>query len=278
MKSLKEYIFELKDETYLKLANRRRKQNKDISDIIEHSYKIFTKDFIKELTSFDWFKYVVKQNGDKDYEKVLILTFDEIMHRSNKANKELQDKMQDDLTNLCKKYNSFIHGLKFCLNYGSEDPTVEIYIFDRRQYLKNINENTLLYHLTYKQEFIDGILKEGIKPAESNQFHDYTYKCVFAFKDKKFINKYKKYFSYKHYFIVEFKAGDNIYFNDWMLNKDFLNELAYKNHKSVNELSDKQKENASGAIFTLSKIDKSQIVSITEIDKGKQNIIYETNS
>lgn len=268
MKSIKEYIFELSDDKYLKLAKRKKQQNKDISDILLHANNIISKKFIDELILFDWYKYV---NECKTYDVAIVLYFDNIMHDSNKDNAELRKQMHEDLIELCKKYNTFVHGIRFNTYYFDEKPTVEIYIFDRKNDL-NIKKDQKLYHVTNLTN-IQKIIGEGLKINTSNHFSSgYTYKSLFAFKSKKFVNYYvKNYLSEKEYCLIEFEAGDNIYFNDWVLNKDLMREYSYKNSEyDIKKLE----KNASDSIFTLEDIDKNQILTVTKIKGNKKEVIY----
>ena len=273
MKSLIQYIYELKDETYLNLARKRKEQNKDVSNIISHSKNKIYGDFIKELTSTDWYKSYVKKI---EYNELSIrLVLDESMREnSSKEYEKYKDDrkaMYDTLKKLAKKYGRLIHGYKFDNIYANEEPAIIFYMLDRNDYLKDINSDTILYHVTSDLDKANNIIKNGIIPHDPH-FATYTYNCVFAFKSKKFIELYrKKYLQLKKYYIIEFKAGNNIYFNDWMLNKDLLNELRWK---SPGYDLERLKKQSSESIFTLSNINKDQIVSIIEVDGKNKKTIY----
>ena len=269
MKSFKEYIFELSDDKYLKLAKGRKQQNKDISNILLHAYNIINKKFIDELKSFEWYKYVNKCNAGNI---CITLYFDNIMYDKNEDNNdELRKQMHNDIIELCKKYNTFVHGVRFNTHYSNEDPNVEIYIFDRKKHL-DIKKDQKLYHITTFDN-AKKIIDEGIKTNINNNYSSsYTYKSVFAFKTKKFINYYiRNYIGYKEYCLIEFEAGDNIYFNDWVLNIDLKKEYSWKYREYDQE---KIEKNGSDSIFTLEDIDKNQILTIIKIKGNKKEIIY----
>lgn len=273
MKSLIRYIYELKDETYLNLARKRKEQNKDISNILSHANNRIYGDFLKELTSTDWYKLYVKNIEYKDSSIRLVL--DEAMREnSSKEYEKYEDDrmaMYDILKKLAKKYGRLIHGCKFDNIYANEEPAVIFYMLDRKDYLKDINNDTILYHVTSNLDKANNIIKNGIIPQDP-QFYTYTYNCVFAFKSTKFIELFrKKYLHVKKYYIIEFKAGNNIYFYDWMLNKDLLDELRWK---SPGYDIERLKKRSSEAIFTLSNINKDQIVSVIEVDGKNKNTIY----
>ena len=274
MKSLSNYVFELKDETYFKLAKKRKEQGKDISDIISHANGRIFDDFINELTSRSWYKEYVK-NAEYSKESVIIkLVFDGCMHdtKGSSTFKEERNNMRTSLISLSKKYGRLVHGVRFLTYYANEEPHALIYLLNRKEYLKDIDKNTLLYHITTDIDIVNKIIDNGIIPVENKKYNDYTYNCVFAFKSKKFIDLYrKKYLNVKKYYIIEFEAGDNIYFPDWMLNMDLIRDLQFKTLRYDDEIT----KRASQSIFTLSKIDKEQIVSITEVSGKNKNIIYE---
>jgi len=253
MKSLSQYIFELSDETYLNLANKRKLQNKDISNILSHAYNMLSKSFFDDLLSYDWMKYV-KNIPKEPKEYYIQLIFDDIMrsHYGGEKEQKIRNQIYDDLIALGKKYNRFIHGFVFSTKYSNEEPYVAIYIFDRKKYLKNIKSTSKLYHVTSSEQTIKKILSEGLTPQEANmEMYDYTYKCVFAFRSKSSARYYATKYLPNEYYLIEFEAGDNIYFNDKKMNNDEWNY----------DLD---------AVFTLSKIDKQNIISIVKIKNKKQ--------
>ncbi len=274
MKRLIDYICELRDETYFKVARKRNEQGKDISDIISHANERITKDFIKELTSSDWYKTYVKKIEYSDDSSTIKLLLSEQMRDEYGADPKYENERQemyDNLKTLARKYGRLIHGLRFMNCYANEEPTILFYLLDRKKYLKDINKDTILYHVTSKLENANKIIENGIIVSQPI-FTTYTYKCVFAFKSKRFIDMFsKKFLKKKQYYVIEFKAGDNIYFDDWMLNSELITELQYK---SPGGNMDSIRKRASQAIFTLSNIDKEQIVSVTEINGKNNNVIY----
>lgn len=271
MKSLKDYIFELKDETYLNLAKARKKQGRDISDILSHARNRLIKDFFEDINKFSWSKYITNV---KEGRSMLIITFTNEMHWNRTNNKSLVGEMQDDLSMTCKKYGRIIHGVRFCNHYNNEDANVEIFLLDRKNNIKEIKEDTILYHITNGDEIINKILKEGLVPQKANNYNNsYTYNCVFAFRDMKHLNRYRiDYLSKEHkknYYIIEFKAGDNIYFNDDVLNFDFA-----KCFGSPYASWEERLENEKSSVYTFDSIDVSQITKVTKVQGKEKTVIY----
>lgn len=253
MKSLKEFIFELKDETYLAAAAKRLKQGKNINDLIQHTHNKVVKDFMKRLSGFDWFeentipeKCTVTDNG-------VSITFTDKLHMpSSNYDKKLLDTVENDVINLCKEFGKLVHSVRFYVQYSNEDPSMFITFLDRKNTV-NVKENDIMYHVTKNKNAIDGIIKNGLKPQEGNNFsNSYTYKCVFALSKKSGIKDYLKMINTKAtgYYVISFEAGDNIYFNDKIQNNAFSwNGSSSKNYFGI-------------ACFTLTDVSPKQIVSI----------------
>lgn len=257
MKSLSQYIFELNDSTYLKLAKARKAQGKDISNIISHARNIAVKKLLDEMRSYDWFEHIINLEVG---ERAVDIIFDEAMHDKGPTEfKDMRERMKKDLENLGKNHSEIVHGIGYSLIYSNEPPSATIYLLEKSNYIKDIKPDTILYHVTTDKAAVDNIIKNGIKGAAENRFDHYTYKCVFAFKTKSKISQYaRKYLGAKSYYIIEFKAGNHIYFNDWMLNKDFIRDAGWG----------ADKEKLSVSIFTPDDIESSLISAIYEV-KGK---------
>ena len=262
MKSLKQYIFELNDATYLNLATKRKAQGKDINDILSHANSTIMKSFINDLKKLKYIEYSTKF---EEYEHTIIVYFNEKMHY-NTGNENLINQMHHELKDLCKKYGTFVHGIRFLDYYSDEPAHVYIQLLDRKKEDKTIKKDTILYHITSNIDNAKKIIDEGLTLGNKSNFYDYTYKCIFVFKSKKALNYYMKNYEHggtnkKPCYLIEFKAGDNLYFPDWMLNGDL------KIYININE----------GSLFTLSPIDKSQIISVTEISGRDKNILFSKN-
>ena len=253
MKSLKEFIFELKDETYLSAAAKRLKHGKNVDDLIQHAHNKAVKDFMKKLSGFSWFeantipeKCVITDNG-------VSIAFTENLHVPSKEfDNKLFDKVQKDVIDTCKEFGKLVHSVRFYTHYSNEDPTMYITFLDRKNTV-NVKSTDIMYHVTKNESVIDSIIKNGLKPQEDNNFsNSYTYKCVFALSKKSGIKDYLKMINTKAtgYYVISFEAGDNIYFNDKIQNNAFSwNGSSSKNYFGI-------------ACFTLTDVSPKQIVSI----------------
>lgn len=276
MNNLRNYIInELKDETYFNLASKKYK-NKNIDNIISHSYNVISKNFIDELTKKQWYNdfiidvnyndnkklksnsfkdddiYTLKLTWNKDLIKLDNSLWDDQKYyykRGSTGNDILED-IIDDCSSLCKKYNRFIHGFEINVLYHE----ILFKIFDRKKYIKDIDEDTILYHLVDNKNTANKILENGLKCKETvnfnqNRYNQYTYNCVFAFREINAAINYAKYINNDEhiYYLIKFKAGNNIFFNDHVFNDD-----AYECNKK--------------AVFTLTDINKDQIISVDQVN------------
>lgn len=270
MKSLNTYlhenvqIFELRDETYLAAAAKRRSKGENVIDLLMHSADMGIKKFVKEIQNFDWFdKYVVKEKM-KIYERnSLYIEFIDAMHTFDKDfDKSVYEKIDNDLRTLCKKNGKLVHGLRFYLQYSNEAPNVVISFLNRSNPI-DTKKTATLFHVTTKKDAIDSIIANGLCPQEKNNFSTYTYSCVFALTNKAGIKEYVKLLSEAKssgYYVISFKAGDNIYFDDLLQNHHFR------------MTSNASRDWSGTACFTLTDILPEQIVSI---DYYKGNKIIE---
>ena len=240
MKNLKEYIFELNDETYLNAAKKLKLKNKDnqADKLIEHSKNILIRNFLTELTNFSWFDDSCKiercYSNLEEYE----LRFTSITRVT-----QLDKSIKDDIINLCKKYDNLIHGI-FFREYINEYVFVRIYFLHRNKPTK-INSNTNLYHIT-KEKYIKQIEQNGLLINNSQGWgqDNYLYKALFALKSKSDIRKMLKQLKKSEkYYLVTFKAGDNLWFIDELEKRDDINS----------------------SIYTLENVPSENIIDITEI-------------
>ena len=264
MKTLKEsLILELNDSTYLNLAKARKAQGKDISDIILHARNIAVKKLLDEMRSYDWFEHTINLDV---YERGVDIIFDVTMHDKGPAEfRDMRERMKKDIKEICKHHGEIVHGVSFDTYYLDEPPTVAISLLEKSKYLKDIKPDTILYHVTTDKAAVDSIIKNGIIASSKNRFDSYVYECVFAFKTKSKISQYaRKYLGVKSYYIIEFKAGNHIYFNDWMLNTDFIRDAGWGANK----------EKLSVSIFTPDDIEPSLITAVYDVSGGSKKEIY----
>lgn len=247
------HIFELNDETYLAAATKRRAQGRDASELLKHSGNMMIDKFVKELQQFDWFsKYTVPEKF-RIYEQIsLYIEFTENIHMSHKDyDKQLLERIESDMISLCKKYGKLVHGVRFYIHYSNEAPNAVVSFLERKPI--DVKSNSTLFHVTTKNEAIDNIIKNGLHPQEKNNFSAYTYSCVFALTNKAGIKEYTKLLKdakSQGYYVISFKAGDNIYFDDKLQNHHFrMTSNASRNWTGT-------------ACFTLTDINPEQIVSI----------------
>lgn len=266
MKSFKEYIFELNDDTYLAAAKARKSQGKEYKNLLDHANKIGAKKFIDDLKSFDWWdKYVVKEKTT-DWE----IFFTEEMHAaSSKFDKELYDRITNDINDTCGKHSKIIHFCRFLCHYGNEEPHVSITYLSRNNVIDVKNSQTL-YHVTLRRETAENIIKTGLKTENETDktFVNSKYKCIFAFTKKKAIKLYLDQLNRRgSYFVIEFKPGDNLYFDDVTQNFD-LARLTYF------------REDFTGvAVYTFNDIPVENIVSVKQCVSGNKvkEILYDIN-
>lgn len=253
-------IFELKDETYLSAAMKRKQQGRGFEDILKHSANMQIKNFIKELSEFEWFSQYVIPEKLNVYEQVQVyIEFVESMYCNHKDfDKATFNRIESDITNLCRKYGKLVHGVRLYCIYSNEAPHAIVSFLDRSNPL-DIKSKNILYHVTTKESAIDSIKINGLTSQEKNNFSDsYTYKCVFALTKKAGIKEYAKMLNTKNgYYVISFEAGDNIYFNDALQNRQFY--LQSSSSRSWDGV----------ACFTLSDVSPEQIVSIDYYKGGK---------
>jgi hypothetical protein len=268
MKSFKEYIFELNDDTYLRAAKARKAQGKEYKNLLDHSDKVGTKKFIDDLKSFDWWdKYVVKEKSTNWQ-----IYFTEEMHTtSSNFDKALYDRITNDISDTCSKHGKLIQFCRFLCHYGNEEPHVSITFLNRKKVI-DIKDSQTLYHVTLKRENAESIIKTGLKTESetAKTFVNSKYKCVFAFTKKKGIKLYlDQFYSLPRggYYVIEFKPGDNLYFDDVTQNFDLARHTYFR-------------EDFTGvAVYTLDDIPAENIVSVKRCVSGNKvkEVLYDVS-
>lgn len=267
MKSFKEYIFELNDDTYLTAAKARKYQGKEYKKLLDHADKIGVKKFIGDLKSFDWWdKYVVKE---KTTDWAIYFT-EEMDSGSSNFDKELHNRIINDIDDTCSKHGKIIHFCRFC-NYSNEEPHTEITYFNRNNVI-DVKDSQTFYHVTLKRETAENIIKTGLKTENETRktFINTKFKCIFAFTKKKAIKLYLDQFIFRPrggYYVIEFKPGDNLYFDDVMQNHD-LARMTYG-----------QEDFTGVAVYTLNDIPVENIVSVKHCVSGNKvkEVLYDIN-
>lgn len=266
MKSFKQYIFELNDDTYLTAAKARKSQGKEYKKLLDHADNIGAKKLIGDLKSFDWWdKYVVKEKSS-DWQ----IYFTEEMHTtSSKFDRELYDRVTKDINDTCAKHGKLIQFCRFLCHYGNEEPHVSITYFNRTKTI-DVKDSQTLYHVTLRRETAESIIKTGLKLENETDktFVNSKYKCIFAFTKKKGIKLYMDQFNRRGaYYVIEFKPGDNLYFDDVTQNFD-LARLTYF------------REDFTGvAVYTLNDIPVENIVSVKCCVSGNKvkEVLYDAS-
>lgn len=257
MKSLKQYIFELNDDTYLNVAKARKSQGKEYKNLVDHANKIGAKKFIDDLKSFDWWdKYVVKEKTTN-----FQIYFTEEMHvTSSKFDKELYDRITNDINNTCGKYSKIIHFCRFLCHYGNEEPHVLITYLNRNNVI-DVKKSQTFYHVTLRRDTAENIIKTGLKSENETDktFVNVKCKCIFAFTKKKGIKLYLDQLNRRGgYYVIEFKPGDNLYFDDVAQNFDLARMTYFR-------------EDFTGvAVYTFNDIPAENIVSVKYCVSGNK--------
>jgi hypothetical protein len=266
MKSFKQYIFELNDDTYLTAAKVRKAQGKEYKKLLDHADNVGVKKLIGDLKSFDWWdKYVVKEKTS-DWQ----IYFTEEMHAaSSKFDKELYDRITKDINDTCSKHGKLIQFCRFLCHYGNEEPHVSITYFNRTKTI-DVKDSQTLYHVTLRRETAESIIKTGLKTESetAKTFVNSKYKCVFAFTKKKGIKLYMDQFNRRGaYYVIEFKPGDNLYFDDVTQNFDLARLTRFR-------------EDFTGvAVYTLNDIPAENIVSVKCCVSGNKvkEVLYDVS-
>ena len=219
MKSLKEFIFELNDQTYLNAAKKLYTTNKEKSlKLIKHSHNVLIKNFLNDISKCNWFddncKLVFNNYADE---------YDLVFNNIDNVDK-IDKNIVKDVDEICKQHNRLIHGMKLTSGYIDEKYCAFIrFYFLHRDPIDKLKSNTKLYHITNESN-IESIRQNGLKPSISskwnfNYYYRYYFNALFALKSKKDVKKMSKILKSKeNLYLVVFEAGDNLWFYDRLQN------------------------------------------------------------